>query len=222
MKNKRILIITGGHLSIEFARNYLKNQVFDTVIAVDSGLAYASDLNIELQYIVGDFDSVPKEYLDKYQNKANEDDSIKIIKYNPEKDETDTQIAIELGIQLGADEITLLGATGTRLDHLLANVYLLSIALEHNIKAYIVDEYNKLYFINHNTTLRKDQLYGPYLSLIPYTEIVEAVTLEGFKYPLLKRDLCIGASIGISNEVIAEEATIIFQSGILIVTESKD
>jgi thiamine pyrophosphokinase len=222
MKNKRILIITGGYLSIEFARNYLKNQAFDTVIAVDSGLAYVSELNIDLQYIVGDFDSVPKEYLVKYQNKANTDHSINIIKYNPEKDETDTQIAIELGIQLGADEITLLGATGTRLDHLLANVQLLSIALEHNIKAYIVDEYNKLYFIDHNTTLRKDQLYGPYLSLIPYTEVVEAVTLEGFKYPLLKRDLRIGASIGISNEVIAEEAAIIFQSGILIVTESKD
>lgn len=222
MKNKRILIITGGSLSIDFAREYVNNQKYDTIIAVDSGLAYAENLNLNLQYLVGDFDSVPKEVLDKYYRMAEVNGSPIIKKFNPEKDLTDTQIAIELAISLEANELTILGATGTRIDHLLANIQLLSLTRKKNIDAFIIDEHNKLYLLDHSTTIKKENLFGPFISLLPYTEVVKEVTLKGFKYPLFKRDIHIGASLGISNEVTAEQADIIFQSGMLIVTESKD
>lgn len=222
MKNKRILIITGGYLSIDFAREYIDNHNFDTIIAVDSGLAYAEKLNVNLSYLVGDFDSVPKEVLDKYYQMAEIDGYPIIKKFNPEKDLTDTQIAIELAISLDAEELTILGATGTRIDHLLANIQLLSITQKKNISAFIIDEHNKIYLLDHSTTIMKENLFGPFISLLPYTEVVKEVTLRGFKYPLQNRDIHIGTSLGISNEVTAEQAEIIFQSGILIVTESKD
>lgn len=222
MKNKRILIITGGYLSIDFAREYIDNHNFDSIIAVDSGLAYAEKLNVNLSYLVGDFDSVPKEVLDKYYRMAEIDGYPIIKKFNPEKDLTDTQIAIELAISLDAVELTILGATGTRIDHLLANIQLLGITRKKNISTFIIDEHNKIYLLDHCTTIMKENLYGPFISLLPYTEVVKEVTLRGFKYPLQNRDIHIGTSLGISNEVTAEQAEIIFQSGILIVTESKD
>lgn len=221
MKNKQVLIVTGGYLSIPFAKEYIAKQKFDSVIAVDKGLAYVSELGLFPQYVLGDFDSVPGDILKQYENSP-DNNFIEFIKLKPEKDETDTQIALELAIKLDADEIILLGATGKRIDHLLANIHLLNLTLDHNRQAYIIDEYNKLYLINKNTTLRKEEMYGTYVSLLPFTDVAKGVTLKGFKYPLNKKDLYMGISLGVSNEIIADKADIILESGILIVTESKD
>lgn len=222
MKQKRILILTGGTISLDFAREYLRDQKFDTIIAADSGLKSVDELNLPVDYILGDFDSVPSDTIDKYRTCVKEEQHIIMKEYNPMKDETDTQIAIMLATELKADEIVILGATGTRIDHMLANIHLLYIPLKQNINACIIDEHNKIYLINKNKTLIKDKLFGSYLSLLPLTETVHHVTLEGFKYPLSKRDLHVGESIGISNEVVSREADILLESGVLIVIESKD
>lgn len=221
MKNNRILIITGGSISIEFVKDYLKAHTFDVIIAVDKGLVTADKLNLNLQYIVGDFDSAPSELVQKYKNSIS-NGSTTIKEYNPMKDATDTQIAIELAITLNASEIVMLGATGTRMDHALANIYLLTLPLVRDIAAYIIDEHNKIYLLNQNAILYKDKLFGDYVSLQPLTEVVYGVTLEGFKYPLIKRDMKREDSLGISNEVVGESANILLQSGILVVIESKD
>lgn len=222
MRQKRILILTGGTISTDFAKEFLKDQKFDTIIAADSGLKSVEELNLPVDYILGDFDSVPTDTLEKYRAYANDKKHIIMKEYNPKKDETDTQIAIQLAVELKADEIVILGATGTRIDHLLANIHLLYIPLKQNRNACIVDEHNKIYLIDQNTMLNKDELYGTYLSLLPLTETVSHVTLEGFKYPLTKRNLHVGESIGVSNEVVSPNAHILFESGIIVVIESKD
>lgn len=218
-KKKRILIITGGSISEEFASEYLKEQDFHTVIAVDSGLITAYKLGIAVDYILGDFDSVPGNILNDYRSKFR---NAIIQEYNPEKDATDTHIALNVSLELGADEIVLLGATGTRIDHMLANIHLLYLPLNKNIKASIVDEHNKIYMINKNTTIYKAKLHGPYLSVQPFTEKVTGITLKGFKYPLNNYTMYIGDSLGVSNEVVNEQADIILNEGILIIIEAKD
>ena len=218
MKQNRILIITGGAISIDFVREFLKDNKFDIIIAVDSGLISASRLKIPLQYIVGDFDSVPPDLIERYRK----DNSVIIKEFNPEKDATDTHIALNLGIELNGDEIVILGATGTRIDHMLANIHLLYLPLNKNIKASIIDEHNKIYMINKNTTLYKDKMFGPFDSLQPFTETVKGITLRGFKYPLTDYTMYIGDSIGTSNEVVEEQADISLQDGILIIIEAKD
>ncbi len=219
MKRNRILIITGGNISEDFAREYLHNQKFDITIAVDSGLVTAGNLKVPIQYIVGDFDSVPRDLLEYYRKEYK---SAVIKDYNPMKDVTDTHIAIDLSIELDGDEIVILGATGSRIDHMLANIHLLYIPLKKNIKASIIDEHNKIYLINRNTTIDKKNLHGPFISLQPFTEAVKEVTLLGFKYPLTKHTMYIGDSLGVSNEVVGEQADILLQEGILIVIEAKD
>ena len=188
------------------------------IIAGDRGLEALYQLKIIPNHVVGDFDSVSPEILEFYKKQP------KIIfhTYNAEKDNTDTDIALKLAIQMKSSEITILGALGKRMDHALANIHILKDALGANIPCQILDEHNRIYLVNTEKTLEKDKVYGKYISLIPLTSTVEGLTLKGFKYPLNKYNLPIGISLGISNEIIEDIAHIEMEKGILIVIESKD
>lgn len=169
-------------------------------------------------HIVGDFDSVDAEILKFYQNKT----QVIFHKYNPEKDNTDTDIALQLAIQLNSSTITIMGALGKRMDHALSNIHILNETLEAKIPCQIVDTYNKIYLVKNNITLYKNRTYGKYISLIPLTSTVEGLTLTGFKYLLNNDSLSIGKSLGVSNEIVEDVARIELKEGILIVIESRD
>lgn len=188
------------------------------IIAGDRGLEALYQLKIIPNHVVGDFDSVSPEILEFYKKQP----QIIFHTYHAEKDNTDTDIALKLAIQIRSSEITILGALGKRMDHALANIHILKDALEANIPCKIIDEHNRIYLINTEKTLEKDKVYGKYISLIPLTSTVEGLTLTGFKYPLNHYTLPIGTSLGISNEIIEDMAHIKMEKGILIVIESKD
>lgn len=211
------LIISGGNINIEFLKKTLADFDYDNIIAVDKGLEFLYSLKLDPNYIVGDFDSVNKDIINFYTDK-----NIPIQKYNSEKDNTDTDIAIKLAINLNSTDITIVGATGTRIDHILANIHVLCLALHKNIPCKIIDCNNKIRLIDSNLSLNKKDLYGKYISLIPLTTTVEGLTLKGFKYPLFDYTLNIGKSLGISNELIDDTGIIELKNGILIVIESKD
>lgn len=169
-------------------------------------------------HVVGDFDSVSTDILQYYQKNS------KVIfhKYNPEKDNTDTDIAIQLAIELKSSSITIIGALGKRMDHAISNIHILKYALEKKIPCQIVDVHNKIYLVKDNITIHKETFYGKYISLIPLTTEVQGLTLKGFKYPLENGSLSIGLSLGVSNEIVSRIATIELKKGIIIVIESKD
>lgn len=219
----RTIILTGGFLEKAFVEKFLSKEIFDTIICVDGALRIADELSLKLDWLVGDFDSVSTELLNKYESMiASGIIHTNIRKYKPEKDATDTQIAIELAMDLEAYEIVLLGGVGSRMDHTLGNINLLLKPLYKGIKAYIINENNKIYTIDNTTKIKKSEQYGNYVSLLPFTEQVTKVTLLGFQYPLTEYSMTIGESIGISNEIMEEEATIRLEKGVLIVIESKD
>ena len=188
------------------------------IIAGDRGLEALYQLKIIPNHVVGDFDSVSPEILEFYKRQP----QIIFHTFNSEKDNTDTDIALKLAIQMKSSKITILGALGKRMDHALANIHILKDALEANIPCQIIDKHNRIYLINKQVELEKDKVYGKYISLVPLTSTVEGLTLTGFKYPLNKYNLPIGTSLGISNEMIADRAHIEIEKGILIVIESKD
>lgn len=200
-----------------FLNKTLTSFSYDNIIAVDKGLESLYLLKILPNHIVGDFDSVNKNIINFYNDKG-----IPIHQYNPEKDYTDTDIAIKLAISLNSTNITILGATGTRLDHTLANIHILCGCLEKQIPCEIIDPHNRIYLINSNKKIENKYSYGKYISLIPLTSTVNGITLKGFKYPLKDFTLKIGESLGISNEIVDNVATIDIREGILIVIESKD
>lgn len=133
-------------------------------------------------------------------------------------------MVLEWILSEGASEITILGATGGRLDHFLSNLNILMKPLKQGIPAYIVDSHNRLYLIDGETTLHREQVFGQYISLQPLSEKVYPVTLTGFQYGLKDYTLTYGDGRAISNEFApeAQTATISFTHGELIVIESRD
>ena len=199
-------------------KNIIKSIYGENIIAVDKGLEALYQLHIIPNHVVGDFDSVSPEFLEFYKNQS----QIIFHKFNAEKDNTDTDIAVKLAMELKSSKITILGALGKRMDHAIANIHILKDALEANIPCQILDRYNRIYLINKSIQLEKNNAYGKYVSLIPLTSTVEGLTLTGFKYLLNDYTLTIGTSLGISNEIVTDTAYIEMKNGILIVIESRD
>lgn len=214
---KKILIITGGFIDQEFLYSLVMKEDYSIIIAVDRGLLAADNLKLSLDYILGDFDSVPRDILKKYQSK-----SIPIKTFPSEKDKTDTQIAFEWALKHNPSDIDLVGATGSRMDHSMANLNLLVMALERKINARILDYNNKIYLKSDNFIINKDEQHGDFISFLPFSFQVKGLRLQGFKYPLDGITLTVGSSLGISNVIVEDEARVEFKEGILIVFETKD
>ncbi len=218
VRKKRFLLVSGGSVEDDFAVSYLKREHFDICMAADSGMEFYYRNGCKPDVIVGDFDSVETEALEYFR----EQDGIQFQELNPMKDDTDTESAIRLAIRMGAEEICVLGATGSRLDHVLGNIELLGIGLQEKIPITIVDKNNRIRMVDHGITISKEEQFGTYVSLLPYTKTVEGLTLTGMKYPLYEHTLKGFCTLGISNEIAEEAATIRFREGILIVVEARD
>ena len=77
-------------------------------------------------------------------------------------------------------------------------------------------------FILKSNDISKNEQFGKYVSLLPVTPQVSGITLTGMKYPLSDYTMEAYHTIGISNEIIEEEAGISFKEGTLLVLETRD
>lgn len=213
------LIISGGNIEVDLALKVLK-EPFDHIIGVDGGLRFCYEQGIVPTRIVGDFDTLSPELLEWYK----EHTKVEIREFNPVKDDTDTQIAVELALSLRSSRITILGGTGTRIDHLLGNIQVLYYAFQKGVECLLLDSHNRIRLIQGKHCICKEEQYGKYFSLIPYTTDVTGVTLKGAKYPLNRHHFTVlgSGSLGVSNEIVEEQVEILTESGILILIESKD
>ena len=168
--------------------------------------------------IAGDFDSVKSDSLSYFMGM----NGVQVMKLNPMKDDTDTEFVIREAIRRGAVEITVLGATGTRLDHVLANVHLLGIGLEEGVSIQLVDKHNRIRMTDDFLELRKDEQFGAYVSVLPVKGDAKGVNLTGMKYPLKDADISSFSSLGVSNEILSDIARIQVAEGVLLVIEAKD
>ena len=223
----KVLLISGGHVDPSFAAGFLQEHTFQKVIAVDGGLGIARRLKASpLPEIVGDFDTVQPEVLAVYTREAQNGQGPVIHKYNPEKDYTDTDIALKLAMEYcegqAESQIWILGATGTRLDHVLANISMLLLPLRKGIRAVIQDENNRISLLSGQLTIEKHSHFGKYLSLIPLTPEISGLTLRGVKYPLEDHRVLQGESSCVSNEITQAQAFLKVEKGIAILLETRD
>ena len=248
MAIKNVLIITGGSIDTGWAEQWLDDQKnngveYDYCIAADSGLGSADKLGIAVDYMLGDYDSVDRDVLARYQGNIPGD------VYPAEKDYTDTELAIKTAINkitehnpeygkkrstLDMDvhavtsraSVTVLGATGTRLDHTLANIGLLEQIESRGMDGYIVDAHNRIRMLiapqKDMVKIRREEQFGGYISCIALTPVVRGLTMNGFKYPLDNRELLQGVSLCVSNEITDDEARISVKWGKMLVLETRD
>lgn len=215
--NKKAVIVSGGSIDQSFGLQLLSEIQPEYIIAVDSGLKFLYENQVLPTHIVGDFDSVNPTVIAYYKEKAD----IPIREFNPVKDASDTEIGLRYALELDAEELWLLGATGTRLDHVMANIQILKIAHDAGVKAYIVDNHNKISLNEKEIFLKKQKSFGKYFSIFPFGGIVQSVTITGAKYPLEDYRLCPYDSRCVSNEIV-DDVKIIFPEGIIILMETND
>lgn len=215
---KKALIVTGGEADLDFCAEYVKKHSFDFFAAADRGLQFFYEAGIKPDLAVGDFDSTKGEALRYFR----EQDGIEWASLVPEKDDTDTEAAVRLVIAKGYGQIHILGATGTRMDHALANIGLLGIGLKEGVQMLLADPHNRIRMIKEPLEILKEEQFGDYVSLLPVTERVTGVTLFGMKYPLYEHTLTQFHSLGVSNEIAESRARIQLKSGTLLVLETRD
>lgn len=187
----------------------------ELLICADGGARHFKSAGIIPHVIIGDFDSVNAAVLKEFQDRGAE-----IIKYPPNKDYTDVELALDYALSKNAENVFMLGATGSRLDHTLANIQLLHKLHDKGSRGVIINEKNLIYLISDNIELSQKDGYK--VSLVPASETVEGVTTKGLAYPLDNAVLYKGTGLGISNEFIADKAVVSIKKGMLYVIVSRD
>lgn len=188
-------------------------------VGVDRGVFHLLKRNITPEIAFGDFDSVSPEELALIETKVAE-----LKRFQPIKNETDTELALNWALAQRPKTIRLFGATGGRLDHLFANVQLLvqPLKTKQATDIYLIDRCNEMFIKGPGTYELKKRETEKYISFIPLTLEISNLTLSGFKYPLKNRHISLGSTLCISNELISEYGTFSFSEGILIVVRSHD
>lgn len=222
---EQCLIVTGGCVDLQLldavyhgAYGYMAHPF---TIGVDKGLEALEELHIEPNIAIGDFDSANDGIRAKYVTGPDALLHSSVIKLDRRKDYTDTHAAILEALRYKPKQLLIMGATGTRLDHSLANMSLLGVCLEAGVNAQILDVHNRISLIKDTHVLRKKHLFGPYISFFPYGDYAR-MTLKGFEYDVTDLRICQGDSISISNEMREEEGHITVGDGYLYVMETKD
>ncbi|MFY0546150.1 thiamine diphosphokinase [Brevibacillus sp. H7] len=210
---KRMLLFAGGNLG-EWAIDHIRED--DFLIGVDRGALFLVRHKRNPHLAIGDFDSVTPEELVEITEQ-----SAQFLTCDPVmKDFTDTEMAFNWALERQPEEIVLLGVLGTRFDHTLANVHLLVKGLRAGVDCRILDEKNEVILIDRETSVSRGRF--THISLLPLSEKVTGITLEGFQYPLHNAALRIGDSLGISNVLQDVQGTIRVAAGKLLVIKSMD
>ena len=186
----------------------------DLIIAADSGAATALQYGYVPAIVVGDFDSLDTDLLQQLSEKGSQ-----VRQAAVEKNETDTELAIQAAIEQGATSITLLGALGgERFDHTMANILLL--ADIETVPAKIVDGPSTCWLLRGPGSSFINGQKGDLLSLLPLTGDATGVRTKGLYYPLHGETLRFGKPRGVSNVLTQEHAEVSLVGGMLLVVHT--
>ncbi len=206
----RCVILTGGTVAdAQWLAGMLAQA--DRLICVDSGAEHAAALGFVPQVIVGDMDSIDRSVLADFRRQG-----VDIKEYPTEKNDTDTALGLAAALADAPNEVVILGATGTRFDHTLANVHLLRVALEHQVLARIINEHNEISLVAPQQPGVVEGLPGDVFSLLPLTERVIGVCVQGARWPLQDAVFTIGNPYGVSNRLAGAIANITIASGLML------
>jgi thiamine pyrophosphokinase len=185
----------------------------DLIIAADRGTLLALQYGYTPALVVGDFDSLtlPAQELEAR--------GCTIIRVAAEKDETDTELAIQAALEQGADTITLLGGLGgARFDHTLANIFLL--AAFKTVPIRIVDGPMVCWLLCGPGEAHIHGRPGDLLSLFPFSDDAIGVSTSNLYYPLQEATLHFGKPRGVSNVLVESHAQVKLQEGMLLIVHT--
>jgi len=208
----KIIFIVSSGCSVD--PDFFSKKIVETGtclnICCDGGARHFRNLKIKPDIIIGDMDSIDPDQLAAYSTQG-----IKIIKYSSNKDYTDTELALDYALGLKPQKIYIWCSLGGRIDHTLANIFLLLKGQKKGIEIFLIDEYCEIFVLNKETVLINEE--GKTVSLLALTPEVTGIILSGFLYSLENGTLKMGESRGVSNIVNQVQAGIQIEKGNLLV-----
>lgn len=209
-----VTIVTNGYIkNIDILRSVIHNSNY--VICADGAAKYLMDLDTYPDLLVGDLDSINNDALEWIKK-----GKVNVKQFPVKKDMTDTELAIEFALEQSPNTITIIGAIGSRMDHSLANIMLLYKIHKMGVRARVINEVNDITITDSNIKIAGK--VGQTISIIPIDGAVKGVTLDGLEYPLIDHDIIMGSSLGVSNRLVKDTATISVKEGTLLVIKVYD
>ena len=206
------LIIAGGNPVKATVVDRLRHPVF--VVAADSGLDEALRLGLTPDLVIGDMDSVSAGAL-----QVAKDRGIKIEQHPVAKDATDLELAIDAAAAAGYGQATIIGGTGGRMAHTLANAMLL--LKERSIVLDWVTSRATIAAIREGASRVYRRPDGPLLSVLAVGGPADCES-AGLRWPLSGRPLQPGSTRGISNELTAEVAEVAVTGGQVLTVHERN
>ena len=219
----KVWVFAGGKEPESLPESSGGDGAADLVIAADGGLRWAQKLEVQVDVVVGDMDSVDAAALAEAEAGGAE-----IVRHDPDKDATDLELALRLACDRGASSIKLIGGHGGRLDHFLGNITLLA-ALPKGVQAQALMGKTEILVIrghgSHRAEQQDEELVlngkpGQLVSLIPWGGNAARIKTEGLRWPLAGETLPLGTSRGISNQMTSTQASVSLESGTLLVLKN--
>ena len=206
----RVAVFAGGD------RGHYRTD-FDRFVGVDRGSLWVLEEDLPLALAAGDFDSVTEEERQVIQKHAQH-----FVQARPEKDDTDLELALLTIFEKNSQaQVTIFGALGGRIDHMLANVFLPSnpklAPYMHQIE--IEDGQNLIAYCPEGTSQLQPRSDYDYLAFMPVRD--SQLTILGAKYELTE-DNFFFKKVYASNEYIDREVSVICPDGYVVVLHSKD
>ena len=205
---KALILVNGELYKPNVLRSRIRAEAFDLVLGADGGARNAHTLNVTLDAIIGDLDSVSD-----LEQQGNSD--IKCVSYPAEKDESDLELALLYAKEQGADRIVIVGAMGGRMEMTIANILLITRASLSSCRIEMWHGEQTGWVIKPPGEDISGHP-GDSVSLIPLGGDVSGITTEGLKYPLKDEGLSLGSSRGISNLMDEPMARVRLAQGLLL------
>ncbi len=201
-----------GSAKIE-SYEYLRNIDFSDslIICADGGMLHAQNLGIECDVWLGDGDSLISPEICAKEK----------ISFPVKKDKTDTDLAVELALERGYTDITILGGIGGRLDQEFSHFCLLKKIADRGAVGRLVDECNTVTIKNQSFKVYPDG--RQYISFFPYGGNVENFSVKGLKYEAEGMTLECGKAQASSNSFVGDNyGEVTFDKGSVLVITSND
>lgn len=211
------LIVADGDVASRAALDQLLGAAPQLVIAADGGALKAEALGYPPRVVVGDADSLAASDVERFRVAG-----ANVIIRPADKDESDTELALNEALDRGATRVVIVGGFGgRRLEHTLANVLLLASERLKGRDICLADGASTLRVMHNKETLEINGSPRDYVSLLPLTWHVSGVTTVGLQYALTKEMLEQGPARGLSNELTSGAATIQIDQGRLAVVHTR-
>lgn len=201
----RCAIVAAGEIR-DYAAVKALLQPDTAIICADGGYRHCAAMNLTPHLLVGDFDSLGELPA-----------GIETLRLRPDKNYTDSAVALDCALERGCTDLVLTGMLGGRLDHSLANLALAGQAAKKGMTVLLTDGIVEVHALCGPGELHLPNRPGCYFSLLAL-ERCAGVTIHHGKYPLDNYDLNVTDPRAISNEFAGRDVRITQRSGLLLVT----